>query len=406
MTDLQGKPRVAEVSLGAVDESVYTFGEDRLANLAGFFGDPHAPQRFMPKAWRSSHGDRWDVTKEALDSQQEAIKDLAGHAEMAKSADAAVRELESLRSLTGARPPVPLSALGGELPAASLALARLRTDFRETAVWQPQLRTGADGLLQNILHAARLADAVPPDRRGPDARDGDRHRPDQSAGQSPAGGAAHPAAVRRREGPAPRRRPAPNNTDQERVCWVSWDDRRHADRRSRAAIDEWLDARPSRAEALGRGRSRSRRGRRRASASGWHRAGGDGQGRASAVPTTTRRRRRGAHACRSSRSAGRARCAQRSLPRGRRAGRLQPQQRLTLPAGFVAADLRISLSCADAAQALDGLGYLVDYPYGCVEQTMSRFLPAVMVKQAVAAGAGRACRPTWPPGCPRCWSTG
>jgi uncharacterized protein YfaS (alpha-2-macroglobulin family) len=58
------------------------------------------------------------------------------------------------------------------------------------------------------------------------------------------------------------------------------------------------------------------------------------------------------------------------------------QKRLTLPAGFVAGDLRISLTSVDAVQALDGLGYLVEYPYGCVEQTMSRFLPAVMVKHA------------------------
>ena len=29
----------------------------------------------------------------------------------------------------------------------------------------------------------------------------------------------------------------------------------------------------------------------------------------------------------------------------------------------------------------DTLNYLVDYPYGCVEQTMSRFLPAIKVAQ-------------------------
>ncbi|MGC4071392.1 MAG: hypothetical protein QM760_02515 [Nibricoccus sp.] len=32
---------------------------------------------------------------------------------------------------------------------------------------------------------------------------------------------------------------------------------------------------------------------------------------------------------------------------------------------------------------LDALPYVIDYPYGCVEQTMSRFLPAVMVKQTL-----------------------
>jgi uncharacterized protein YfaS (alpha-2-macroglobulin family) len=45
----------------------------------------------------------------------------------------------------------------------------------------------------------------------------------------------------------------------------------------------------------------------------------------------------------------------------------------------------ICKSCWHAAtwaQALEGVGGLVEYPYGCVEQTMSRFLPAVAVKDA------------------------
>lgn len=33
---------------------------------------------------------------------------------------------------------------------------------------------------------------------------------------------------------------------------------------------------------------------------------------------------------------------------------------------------------------LDALPYLVDYPYGCVEQTMSRFLPAIAVRKTLA----------------------
>src|SRR5262249_61332606 len=61
----------------------------------------------------------------------------------------------------------------------------------------------------------------------------------------------------------------------------------------------------------------------------------------------------------------------------------EPQdRRLDLPAGFLARDLRLSLACSEEAQALDGLGYLVEYPHGCIEQTMSRFLPAVMVAHA------------------------
>ncbi|TAL27934.1 MAG: hypothetical protein EPN97_15825 [Alphaproteobacteria bacterium] len=45
--------------------------------------------------------------------------------------------------------------------------------------------------------------------------------------------------------------------------------------------------------------------------------------------------------------------------------------------------LRLNLSPSLAANLLDALPYLADYPYGCVEQTMSRFLPAVVVAKTM-----------------------
>jgi hypothetical protein len=36
-----------------------------------------------------------------------------------------------------------------------------------------------------------------------------------------------------------------------------------------------------------------------------------------------------------------------------------------------------------AGTAINGLEYLIDYPYGCIEQTMSRFLPCVVVAKAL-----------------------
>lgn len=45
--------------------------------------------------------------------------------------------------------------------------------------------------------------------------------------------------------------------------------------------------------------------------------------------------------------------------------------------------LQINLSPSMAANLLDALPYLADYPYGCVEQTMSRFLPAVIVRKTM-----------------------
>lgn len=48
-----------------------------------------------------------------------------------------------------------------------------------------------------------------------------------------------------------------------------------------------------------------------------------------------------------------------------------------------ATSLRLTLSPSLAANLLDALPYLADYPYGCVEQTMSRFLPAVIVAKTM-----------------------
>jgi hypothetical protein len=45
------------------------------------------------------------------------------------------------------------------------------------------------------------------------------------------------------------------------------------------------------------------------------------------------------------------------------------------------AKLEINIAPSLAADLADTLNYLVDYPYGCVEQTMSRFLPAIKVAQ-------------------------
>ena len=45
--------------------------------------------------------------------------------------------------------------------------------------------------------------------------------------------------------------------------------------------------------------------------------------------------------------------------------------------------LQLTLSPSLAGAMLDALPYLARYPYGCVEQTMSRFLPAVIVQKTL-----------------------
>ena len=58
--------------------------------------------------------------------------------------------------------------------------------------------------------------------------------------------------------------------------------------------------------------------------------------------------------------------------------------RINLPArapGSTRMEVRVTPSLA--LTMLDALPYLADYPYGCTEQTMSRFLPAVVVRQTL-----------------------
>jgi uncharacterized protein YfaS (alpha-2-macroglobulin family) len=46
--------------------------------------------------------------------------------------------------------------------------------------------------------------------------------------------------------------------------------------------------------------------------------------------------------------------------------------------------LVVAVTPSTAATMLDALPYLIDYPYGCVEQTMSRFLPSAIVARTLA----------------------
>lgn len=56
---------------------------------------------------------------------------------------------------------------------------------------------------------------------------------------------------------------------------------------------------------------------------------------------------------------------------------------LRVPTDATFATLKLTISPSLAAGLIDSLEYLVGYPYGCIEQTMSRFLPSVLVKQAL-----------------------
>jgi len=66
-------------------------------------------------------------------------------------------------------------------------------------------------------------------------------------------------------------------------------------------------------------------------------------------------------------------------------GFCEPETRFTVPddVNLANANLEVSVSPTLAADMADTLPFLVDYPYGCIEQTMSRFLPAIRVAQTL-----------------------
>ena len=65
------------------------------------------------------------------------------------------------------------------------------------------------------------------------------------------------------------------------------------------------------------------------------------------------------------------------------AGFARGRMQLEIPEGVDFADSRLEITIAPsiAGDMLDSLDYLVAYPHGCVEQTMSRFLPLIKVTQ-------------------------
>ncbi|HJQ40959.1 MAG TPA: MG2 domain-containing protein [Thermoanaerobaculia bacterium] len=69
-----------------------------------------------------------------------------------------------------------------------------------------------------------------------------------------------------------------------------------------------------------------------------------------------------------------------------RAGKTRAEEtvvKLELPRERRATDLVVQVTPSLAVTMLDALPYLVDYPYGCTEQTMSRFLPAAIVAKTL-----------------------
>ena len=378
VTDLAGKPAAAEVSLAVVDESVYSFGEDNLDDLPRAFASFHAPRSFVPKAWRSFRSGLWtDEGQRALAqlqaAQRESVDQLAAQLKRVEELAKLRKAISSQLSTQAPRPrhdrPVRPQ---GEMPASSIPLVKLRADFRETATWQPQLRVGADGTVDT---AFKLPDSLTAYRLSAVALTRDT---EIGVGRSSlkvsqplsvqvmiprfaverdrllAVGLIHNAAAEPRE------------------CQLNWEvsgakvdghDGPAANVKQKQADGTTTTGMIVTVPAGGTARVGM-----------WLVMDGVGTVRVSLAA-----------------SAGDERDAEMRTLEVQTSGRprevyfsgtLRGHQAIKLPPGFVPADLRVSLARSDVARSLDSLAYLVDFPYGCVEQTMSRFLPAVAVKHA------------------------
>jgi hypothetical protein len=354
--DLAGKSTDAEVSLAAIDESLYTFGEDRVSMLASLFTDPHPAELLYRKSWRSAVGRRWQILADdaksgKLERMQELLKQMRQDQAMMRLEEAA--QVVAVDALA----PVSASVLEGMLPVGTMPLGRLRTDFREMAAWLPQLRTDAKGevsasfTLPDSLTSYRLttvalnrAADIGTTRATIQARlplnvqvivprfavEKDRFS---------AYGLIH------------------NTTERELIGEATWDLKGIASDGKKSIATKFTIA-----------------------AGQIQRVVVELLAAEIGTAEIALRCTAGAHAD----------AEQRTLPiqplgRPREVileGTITGTGTVEIPAGFEPREAHIVIARGEVARSFEGLGYLIDYPYGCVEQTMSRFLPAVVIRDA------------------------
>ncbi len=397
VTDLQGKPQAAELSLAAIDESVYTFSEDRLDSLPGFFRMPDERRRFQPKVWRTSVGTRWSRLglQSAVSKQSQALADLQKSQKSLEelTSDMAKIQLAELgqHELAAAHfnRAVPLPSLGAEMPAGQVPLARLREHFHETATWLPQLRTDSAGAAQasftlpDSLTRYRLTSVAL--TKSTDVGVG---RTSITAGLPLAVQVFLPRFAIEKD-----RVLAialiHNSTEKDRECSFIWQiDGIDAELPNPAPADWKLIS--ENGKFLGAGRVKVP-AKGSAKVNVWLKLdrigtarvafraddGKDADAEVRTLPVHPLGRPAEFNANNEVRPPAVFNPAEKQLlAKFNKLGRIQ------LPAGFLARELDISIAGSDVAQALAGLDYLVDYPHGCIEQTMSRFMPVVMIHHA------------------------
>ena len=396
VTDHAGRPKVAELSLAVVDESVFTVGGDRLDALPGFFAMPFETRRFLPKVWRTSLGSRWgphhenaqrDLQK-AMERLQEAT---AKQGEVVSKLDLTAIEGAATQSFTVA----PLPRLGGEMPAAQLPPGRLREHFQETATWLPQLRTDDAGnaeatfTLPDSLTRYRLTSLAL--TKGTEVGVG---RARISAGLPLAVQVFLPRfAVEKDRLLAVA--VVHNNSDKSRECSFTWE--------IEGATPDGPSPMPEDWKFVAADGKFTGTGRVKAPANGSVKVGAwlklekigaariafrandgkDADAEVRILPVEALGKPAAVNANAEFAAAPKPKPGVQQLT-----GKFHREGRIQLPTGFLAQELHLNLATSELAQALDGLDYLVVYPHGCIEQTMSRFLPAVMVKHAAHHAPG------------------
>ena len=168
--DHDGNPVSAEVALALVDESVFYIQQDYAGDPRKFFFGDKRPKRvrlqssFQQKAYgklvldqKAVDGVRWD--RDDLDSLEEARGMAAGAADMefSRAEGEGGRKRMAQKSVVGfadealaAAPMAKAKSEADAMPSSSQNVAagstvQVRSDFRSTALWVPGLVTGTDG---------------------------------------------------------------------------------------------------------------------------------------------------------------------------------------------------------------------------------------------------------------------
>ncbi len=380
VTDEQGRPVSAQVSLGITDDSVYAIQEEIAQPIGVYF-----------YGRRRGHGIRQAVSLESYgEYDEERSERNADKSTAATATRAAKRDGVPGAPMAGAAPPAPAPAMakpvagpdgpagggggGGEEPIA------IREFFPDTTLWQPTVTTGADGKAtvtvdfpDSLTTWRTTARAVTKDTR---------------VGQKVEEVITSKDLIVRLQAPR-----FFTQLDQSTVSVVVTN---KTDRQQQVAIGLQVDglqlAGSNRDSVVvaPRGQARVDRQVRATQA-----------GKATIVVTA-----------RGPNDSDGVKLKFDVIPHGaekfaNKAGRIGADGRetftLNLPAARrqEATRLKVSMQPTLVSALLDALPWLVEYPYGCVEQTTSKFLPAVMVARTLdytgkpAAGGKPKQVPDW-----------